>query len=96
MAAGNGKNGKKRVTFTVTAPEARQVSLCGTFNDWDPEKTPMKPDGNGGWKCQVMLSPGTYEYRVRVDGQWADDPTAERYVPNPFGTANAVREVASA
>ena len=94
MAAGNGNgSGKKRVTFTVAAPQAREVYLCGTFNDWDLQRTPMKPDGKGAWKAQVMLVPGTYEYRLRVDGQWVDDPSADRKVANPFGTTNCVREV---
>jgi 1,4-alpha-glucan branching enzyme len=96
MAAPSGKSGKRRVTFTIEAPGAREVYLCGTFNDWAPEKTPMKPAGNGAWKAQVMLVPGTYEYRLRVDGDWADDPAAERRVPNAFGTANCVREVVPA
>ena len=90
MATGNGK---KRVVFSLAAPSAREVYLCGTFNEWDPLKTPMKPDGKGGWKAQLMLPPGTYEYRVRIDGEWTDDPAAEGYVPNPFGTVNSVREV---
>jgi 1,4-alpha-glucan branching enzyme len=88
-------NGKRRVTFSVTAPQAQEVYLCGTFNDWDESKTPMKPDGKGTWKAQVMLVPGTYEYRLRVDGQWVDDPTADQKVPNPFGSANCIRQVQS-
>jgi len=92
MASGTG-NGKKRVIFAVDAPAANEVYLCGTFNQWDPQKTPMKPDGQGGWKAQLMLPPGTYEYRVRVDGEWKDDPAADALVPNPFGTHNCVREV---
>jgi 1,4-alpha-glucan branching enzyme len=86
-------NGKRRVTFTLAAPEAREVFLCGSFNGWDPTRTPMKADGQGNWKAQVMLLPGAYEYRLRVDGEWADDPSADQRVPNPFGTTNCVREV---
>ena len=86
-------NGKRRVTFALLAPEAREVYVCGSFNDWELTRTPMKPDGKGNWKALVMLSPGTYEYRIRVDGDWIDDPAAESYVPNSFGTCNGVREV---
>jgi 1,4-alpha-glucan branching enzyme len=87
-------NGKKRVTFSVAAPAATEVYLVGSFNEWDLTRTPMKADGKGAWKAQVMLPPGTYEYRIRVDGAWVDDPSADTYVPNPFGSLNAVREVA--
>ena len=89
-------NGKKRVTFTVAAPDATEVFLCGTFNDWDLVKTPMKADGKGAFKALVMLEPGQYEYRLRVDGAWANDPKAEAYVPNAFGTENCVRLVKAA
>jgi 1,4-alpha-glucan branching enzyme len=92
MAAGNGK---KRVTFTVEVPQAEQVYLCGSFNNWAPGKTPMKSDGKGGWKAIVMLAPGVYEYRVVADGAWLSDPQAPA-VPNSFGTTNSVREVAAA
>lgn len=93
MAAGNGK---RRVTFTLEAPGASEVYLCGSFNDWTPAKTPMKPAGNGTWKAMVMLPPGTYEYRMVVDGKWVDDPAAEAHVPNEFGSMNCVRRVVSA
>ncbi len=89
-------NGKKRVTFTVAAPEAKEVFLCGTFNNWDLVKTPMKPDGKGAFKALVMLEPGQHEYRLRVDGAWTNDPQAEAYVPNTFGTENCVRLVKAA
>jgi 1,4-alpha-glucan branching enzyme len=85
--------GKKRTIFTFQAPDAREVCLCGTFNDWDPTRNPMRPDGRGGWKGQLLLPPGKYEYRFWVDGVWIDDPAAEEHVENPFGSRNAVREV---
>ena len=87
---------KRRVTFAVSAPEAHEVFLCGTFNDWNPTKTPLKPDGRGIWKTQVPLVPGTYEYRLCIDGEWVNDPSADGYVPNPFGTTNSVRAVGTA
>jgi 5'-AMP-activated protein kinase regulatory beta subunit len=93
MATGNGK---KRVTFALTAPQAQEVYVCGSFNDWDLTKTPLKADGKGGWKALVMLPPGTYEYRLLVDGQWTDDPQADQYVPNPFGTSNCIVQVGTA
>jgi 1,4-alpha-glucan branching enzyme len=86
-------NGKKRVTFTFDAPEAKEVFLCGTFNDWCLDKTPLKRDARGKWKAQIMLAPGTYEYRLRVDGVWTNDPAADGVTPNPFGTENCVRQV---
>jgi 1,4-alpha-glucan branching enzyme len=93
-ANGSGKSnaGKKRVIFAVEAPGAKEVFLCGNFNGWDGG-TPMKAEGNGSWKATVMLSPGTYEYRIKVDGHWVDDPAAQSHVSNPFGSRNCVRTV---
>ena len=87
------RTGRKRVAFTLRAPEAREVYLCGSFNDWDLEKTPMRRSQGGNWTAQVLLPPGSHEYRFRVDGEWADDPGAETCVPNTFGGTNCVRTV---
>jgi 1,4-alpha-glucan branching enzyme len=70
------------------------VCLVGSFNDWSTKKHPMKRGENGTWTANVMLSPGTYEYRLLVDGHWADDPRADRHVPNEFGSTNAIRSIA--
>ena len=86
------KGTKKWTRFVLDAPGAREVYLCGSFNDWELTSIPMKRDRNGRWTARLLLHPGLYEYRMRVDGEWADDPTAER-VPNPFGTTNCWREV---
>lgn len=84
---------RKRVTFTLAAPEARAVSVCGTFNDWGRDCHPLRKDGCGRWTLQLLMPPGTYEYRFRVDGEWTDDPACTHRVPNSFGTENCVLEV---
>lgn len=84
---------KKRVTFKLVAPEAKDVRLSGSFNDWSYENTPLKKDANGVWKTVVSLAPGTYEYRFLVDGEWRDDPECPLRVENPFGSQNCVRVV---
>lgn len=69
---------------------AHQVSLAGTFNDWRPDATPMLAMGGGRWVKELGLPPGRYEYLWVVDGEWKCDPTAAEFVPNPYGTSNAV------
>ena len=86
------ENTKVQVQFKVAAGEAKSVSVAGTFNDWNPQKTPLKRNG-GGWKTTVTLPRGRYEYRFVVDGQWVADPSAKESVPNPFGSANSVLSV---
>jgi hypothetical protein len=64
--------------------------VAGSFNDWQPQATPLVPLGNGHWAKELTLPEGRYEYRFVVDGQWTNDPNAAETSPNPFGTENAV------
>ena len=84
------KTGYKRATFTFLAPDAQSVQLAGDFNSWDTNTHPLKKASNGLWKKTLNLSPGRYEYRFLVDGQWQNDPQCESYIPNPFGEDNCV------
>jgi len=84
------KTGYKRATFTFMAPEAQRVQLAGDFNSWDINAHPLKKASNGLWKRTLNLSPGRYEYRFLVDGQWQNDPQCESYIPNAFGEDNSV------
>lgn len=84
------------VHFEFTHPTARSVCIAGSFNHWQPEAKPMHSTGNGHWVKESALPPGTYEYRLVVDGQWMPDPQARETVPNPFGGVNSVLKVAGA
>ena len=85
---------KRTVTFAYQAPEAKTVSLAGNFTNWDQAAVSLKKSKSGLWKTTLSLAPGTYEYRLVVDGQWRDDPQCPMRVANPFGTENCVRTVA--
>ena len=80
----------KRITFKLHAPNAQRVSLAGDFNSWDQEMHPLKKSSAGLWKKMVSLSPGRYEYRFVVDGEWRNDPNCNTCSPNPFGGDNCV------
>ena len=84
------KIGKKRVTFTVHAPHAREVAMAGTFNDWDPLTRPLKREADGNWKVTFYLAPGKYEYRFIVDGIWTDDPCCTTRCWNQYGGENCI------
>ncbi len=86
-------NSSRSVRLEFTHPTANAVAIAGTFNDWRPEATAMIPLGDGRWRKELVLPPGTYEYLFVVDGQWIPDPLAERTAPNPFGGANSVISV---
>ena len=66
------------------------VCVAGSFNEWQPQATPMVPLGEGKWAKELTLPDGRYEYRFAVDGQWISDPKATETAPNPFGSTNSV------
>ena len=83
----------KRIHFEFASPTAESVAIAGTFNEWQPNATPMIALGQGRWAKDLALPPGDYEYCLVVDGQWTPDPQATETVPNPFGVVNSVRKV---
>lgn len=87
--------GSQCVCLELVRPDAQEVGIAGSFNDWHPSVTPMIRLNDGKWAKELALPPGRYEYRFVVDGEWVDDPTATELIPNPFGTANAVLVVAA-
>ena len=88
------QNEKIRIQFHH--PSASEVCIAGSFNDWNPQATPLSSQGDGTWKTELSLNPGTYEYRFVVDGVWADDPNCGRSIPNPFGSVNSILQVGEA
>lgn len=78
----------KRVIFTVVAPEADNVVLSGSFNNWSENADPMKKDETGTWKKIKMLPKDTYEYKFIVDGIWTCDPNCSDIVQDEQGSEN--------
>jgi 1,4-alpha-glucan branching enzyme len=81
------------VTFRLKEPDARWVSVVGTFSDWEKHPVELMKDAAGNWTATVPLMPGRYEYRFVVEGAWRDDPNCGERVPNPFGSENCVLSV---
>lgn len=83
-----------RIVLELVNPAAKQVFVAGSFNNWQPEQTPLAPAGNGRWEGDLKVRPGRHEYLFVVDGQWLPDPNAKESVENPFGGRNSVLTVA--
>ena len=88
-----GQPESKRIHFEFASPTAESVAIAGSFNDWQPNATPMIALGQGRWAKDLALPPGDYEYCLVVDGQWTPDPLAAKAVPNQFGGVNSIRNV---
>ena len=78
------------VHFEYEDAAARKVCIAGSFNDWRSEASEMIPMGSGKWVKDLELTPGTYEYRFIIDGNWVTDPRCAHTVPNAFGETNSL------
>ena len=79
----------RTVRFEFLAPNAQDVFIAGSFDEWNPTGLPMVRLENGTWSKELVLCPGTYEYLFIVDGVWTPDPLATACVPNPYGGVNS-------
>ena len=90
----------KPVDFSCDAPEAKAVSVAGTFNDWQADALPLKRGSDGQWRATLQLPPGHHEFKFVVDGHWCCEPGCQheyrgcpKCCANVFGTMNRVLEV---
>jgi hypothetical protein len=86
--------GTRPVTLVYHASEASRVDVAGSFNDWNPTRSPLHPIGEGAFRTVLWLPPGQYEYQFVVDGRrWEPDPLAVRQRDDGFGAVNSVLEL---
>ncbi len=90
MAGQKASGTSREIDFSVYAPEAKKVCVAGTFNDWDPNSTPLKPARKGTWKIRIRLASGRYEYKYVIDGMWMQDAPCAESVQNSYGSYNCV------
>jgi len=73
--------------------KAKKVSIAGTFNNWNKAANYLKEEKPGLWSIVLPLSPGSYEYKFIVDGNWITDPANPQKVTDPDGNENSVVKV---
>lgn len=89
-AATSTSPGLVTVRFVLSAPEAHDVGVAGTFNQWDANATPLVRTGAGVWTATISLPAGEHQYAFVVDGvRWVPDPAAPA-VDDGFGRRNSV------
>jgi 1,4-alpha-glucan branching enzyme len=71
------KNNLRPTNFLFIAPEAKQVSVIGDFNNWNPAANPMLQGPDKAWHAQIPLTHGHHKYLFFVDGQAFLDPRAQ-------------------
>jgi 1,4-alpha-glucan branching enzyme len=79
-----------KATFTVPT-EAKSVAIVGEFNDWNTEEPIQLTKQKDHFKTTLSLETGKeYQFRYLIDGQWANEVEADRFVTTPFGSENSV------
>ena len=62
------------IIFSLHRPEADEITLIGSWEDWDPDGTYMERDSDGTFKAMVPLPAGLHTYKFCVDGKCIPDP----------------------
>ena len=77
-------------TFTLKGyPNARIVTLAGTFNSWDSRHA-LCGRVEDSWVCRIDLAPGKYLYKFVVDDDWILDPDNPIREDDGTGNTNSV------
>ncbi len=85
------KNGK--VKFISPTPDAHNVFLVGDFNQWNERSHRLRRTGSKRYELEMEIPPGRYRFKYLIDGVWWNDPDAEEYAPNPWGSEDSVISV---
>lgn len=79
--------------FVQPGPPDARIAIAGDHNGWSPEATILRFDhATGVHQASVIVPPGTYRYRIIVNGVWMTDPYNPVSEPNEYGDRNSVVE----
>lgn len=88
---------RREVVVRFRDAQAADVQIAGDFNGWVPDRDVQSHIETEGvdrvWTKVMLLSPGTYQYRYVVDGEWRVDPENGERMPGPMGQPNSVLHV---
>jgi serine protease AprX len=87
VRAGGPRLESGRLVFELHDDAAVAVAVAGDFNDWQPERLPMRRNPSGVWRASLPApAPGLYRYKFLIDRhRWLADPSHSRRQPDPFG-----------
>lgn len=67
------KGYSKKYLFRIYAPDAKEISLVGNFNQWNSDLDIMERKESGYFEYVKYLSPGEYIYLFKIDGKYELD-----------------------
>jgi hypothetical protein len=84
------------VTFRMPPmDDVVELYLSGDFSAWQVKGIPFILESDGTWVARLELEAGK-KYRFRYhdnQGRWMNDPEADGYVPNDFGSEDSVLDL---
>jgi chromosome partitioning protein len=83
----------REVVLSFQAENGARIEIAGDFNAWVPDDGVETQSGDGELRKILRLKPGSYEYRLIVDGVWQPDPKNPERVPNELGGINSLLRV---
>jgi cyclomaltodextrinase len=100
--------GKQRkagiLTLAVRAPSKHEfvyrpegdvstVAVAGVFNNWSKDKDLLSRSPDGVFRAVLPFEPGTYTYKLVVDGKWLPDPANALSSPDGMGGTSSPLQV---
>jgi 1,4-alpha-glucan branching enzyme len=82
------RNGQRGVQFAVWAPNAKEVSVVGDFNNWNTSANPMEPSSSGVWETFIPKIGRGEVYKYHVESQYHGYRTDRA---DPYGFAAELR-----
>lgn len=77
-----------RLRLRVIAPDAKEVSVIGTFNGWNRQAGHLRRGAGGTWVGSFALPPGEHRYSLWIDGDVRPPTDCPTLVPDGFGGQN--------
>jgi 1,4-alpha-glucan branching enzyme len=62
-----------RVEFRFFRPDAMDVKVLGTFNQWNGDSIVLGHEGDGWWSTIADIEVGEHRFRYWADGNWFTD-----------------------
>ena len=84
---------QQKVVLTFRGYEGKQLQIAGEFNKWVPDQNVTTRRKKDTLQKILHIPPGTYQYRLIVDGEWRDDPTNPERIANDVGGHNSLLRV---
>ncbi|MCK5126657.1 MAG: isoamylase early set domain-containing protein [candidate division Zixibacteria bacterium] len=78
-----------QVKFVWPDSKAKRVFLVGDFNKWNEQSLPMRKK-SARFELILKIPPGRHQFKYLIDGIWWNDPDADDYAGNFWGSEDSV------